>query len=502
MIDPPKRTGYRLTYDAECLYNDWQELGGCSCHTGCAPCRSCHNDGHPISLEENDEAWEIDTVGELVKVRVKPAHFHEVAVCLPIHIKYSASTVFETRDYCDGWLLHGKVFHKKVFDVVEEEEDMARDNITDKSSPPKSEWFNGKYRVTPETSKLLQEAVFKDGGKWVGTGNKFYETDASFIFVDVDGIMGIGTCYGNFQDHKLPEKQPPQVVKVEPQPAKKSFTVGKWYKCVDDGKCFLHNDLTKDKWFKINHISATGGLEVTSDRGKHYDPKRFDINSELDYDPNTAQPAGYTAYVVFKQEVSGAYYGKEYAYKCSFQDYNYFMLNPDRDIFAEVNVSGAEKKVKVLRIEAKVDPKATKSIVRILPKDIDTDVKESTLDGIVQITITCSIDTNNFMNSFLTTKEDIDMSNQRKVVEVQLFDDAKGLPVQDSLVAKFDNVLTEDDNDTTIREVIMNNDIKKVLAAHNVKRSKVINQDILERTGNSVALQPILLKDLRWKVIG
>jgi hypothetical protein len=103
-----------------------------------------------------------------------------------------------------------------------------------------------------------------------------------------------------------------------------------------------------------------------------------------------------------------------------------------------------------------------------------------------------------------TTLGEVNMSNntQRKVVEVQLFDDAKGLPVQDSLVAKFENVLTEDDNDTTIREVIMNNDIKKVLAAHNVKRSKVINQDILERTGNSVPLQPILLKDLRWKVIG
>ena len=41
----------------------------------------------------------------------------------------------------------------------------------------------------------------------------------------------------------------------------------------------------------------------------------------------------------------------------------------------------------------------------------------------------------------------------------------------------------------------------KVSDAHNVKRSKVINQDILERTGKSVALQPVLLKELRWKVI-
>jgi hypothetical protein len=104
---------------------------------------------------------------------------------------------------------------------------------------------------------------------------------------------------------------------------------------------------------------------------------------------------------------------------------------------------------------------------------------------------------------FDIVEEEIDMSTtQRKVVEVQLFDDAKGLPVQDSLVAKFDNVLTEDDNATTIREVIMNNDLKATLKAHNAKRAKVTNLDILERTGNSVPLQPILLKDLRWKVIG
>lgn len=315
---------------------------------------------------------------------------------------------------------------------------MSRQDITDKGgTQPKSEWFGFKYRVNPETSKLLQEAVFKDGGGWRTGSTKALHEKEPYLYVGDDGEMFFGNDDSSFELKELPEKQPPQPIKVEP--TKKEFIVGKYYKCVDDGKCFVHNGLTKDKWFQLTHISSTGGLEVVTDVGKHYDPKRFDINSESDYDPNTAHGK-------FVEDLKVAF--------------------PPFD------------------------------------KVVDTDVKEIKLDDIVQVTIVRSTDTNNFMSSFLTTKEEIDMSNQRKVVEVQLFDDAKGLPVQDSLVAKFENVLTEDDNDTTIREVIMNNDLKATLKAHNAKRAKVTNLDILERTGNSVPLQPILLKDLRWKVIG
>lgn len=338
---------------------------------------------------------------------------------------------------------------------------MARDNITDKSSSPKSEWFGFKYKVTPETSRLLQEAVFKDGGSWGFAQQEVINTDKPYLVVRKNKEITFTTDGDHFERHvNLPEKQPPQ-------------------------------------------------------------PPKY----ESEYDPDTAQPAGYTAYVVFKQDFTkgalekGEYGGKAYAYICSREDYTQWVGYRafDEDVFAEVNVSGVGKKVKVLRIEAKVDPKATKSIVRILPKDVDTNVKESKIETsetyydstskwvVPKEFAGCVLSSTivNFKpNDFSITKEDVNMSIQRKVVEVQLFDDAKGLPVQDSLVAKFENVLTEDDNDTTIREVIMNNDIKKVLVAHNMKRAKVINQDILERTGNSVALQPVLLKDLRWKVIG
>lgn len=102
--------------------------------------------------------------------------------------------------------------------------------------------------------------------------------------------------------------------------------------------------------------------------------------------------------------------------------------------------------------------------------------------------------------NLINSNEDVKMATPRRVVTVELFDDSKGLPVEDSLVAEFPQVVTEDDNDTTIREVIMNNELKDILALHNSKREKVINLDILERTGNKVTLQPVKLKDLRWNV--
>lgn len=214
MIDPPKRTGYRLTYDAECMYNDWQEIGGCSCHTGCAPCRSCHNDGHPISLEENDEAWELDN----------------------------------------------------------QEVEMSRQSITDKSSPPKSEWFGFKYKVTPEESKLLQEAVFKDGGVWEYESSTHYlniEYTVYWILVDWRGRMNWTECPSS----TLPEKQPPQ--------PKKDFVVGKWYKCICTAYPFLQGNHYKVKavdgclWFENTPCSSY--------------KRCFDINSESDFNPNTKE---------------------------------------------------------------------------------------------------------------------------------------------------------------------------------------------------------------------
>jgi hypothetical protein len=297
---------------------------------------------------------------------------------------------------------------------------MARDNITDKGSTKTSPWFGHKYRVTPESSKLLQEAVFADGGSWLSGVDKIQFLTEKWLQVSDGGKIGLPPY-----SKDLPEKEPP-ISFAE----KAGFEVGKYYKCTDDHLAHM----TKGNYYLLESFSTSDGKYLfgcKDDRGKFnfYSKDKFNV-------------------VDFKETV-------------------------------------------------------------------DTEVKEATIYNVYEVAPTGEISLDGvritgseFLDSFFkpvnkfNQQEDVNMSTQRKVVEVQLFDDAKGLPVQDSLVAKFDNVLTEDDNDTTIREVIMNNDIKKVLAAHNVKRSKVINQDILDRTGNSVTLQPILLKDLRWKVIG
>lgn len=88
----------------------------------------------------------------------------------------------------------------------------------------------------------------------------------------------------------------------------------------------------------------------------------------------------------------------------------------------------------------------------------------------------------------------------RRTVTVELFDDDKGLPVEKALVASFENVVTEDDDETTIREILMNKDIAKTLEKHNEKRKCIVNEEILQRTGNEVNLNEVKLKSLRWVV--
>lgn len=58
-----------------------------------------------------------------------------------------------------------------------------------------SEWFGKKYRVTPETSKLLQEEVFKAGGKWRGETEFVQLTEAPFLFVSDSGEMSYSYDY-------------------------------------------------------------------------------------------------------------------------------------------------------------------------------------------------------------------------------------------------------------------------------------------------------------------
>jgi hypothetical protein len=285
----PTRVGYKLTHDAECLYDNWLEIGGCTCFLGCAPCRSCTDEGNPLSLEENDEAWEID----------------------------------------------------------EEVEDMSRSEIINK------------------------------GG-------------------------------------------------TQPEDA-----------------------------------------------------------------------LSYTLYVKFKSSISGKYEGKEYAYKCTKEQWLDLVLGS----YVEVDVSGKLKTVLVTDWLCGLDPKATKSIVRIVKESVDTEVKESKLDHIIQVTINRDDFFTKEMTNYLTTKEESNMTNvTRRVVNVKFFDEDAGLDVADSLVAFYDNIVTQDSDESTVRELLMNLDVAAKIVAHNEVRAKTVDLEVLRNTGNEVMLRPIKLKDLRIEV--
>ena len=88
----------------------------------------------------------------------------------------------------------------------------------------------------------------------------------------------------------------------------------------------------------------------------------------------------------------------------------------------------------------------------------------------------------------------------RRVVNVKLIDDDKGLPVEYALVGEWFGIVTEDPDPVVIQEVIMNEDVANTLVQHNEVREEQVDLDILQRTGNSVNLRPVKLKQLRWVV--
>ncbi|UOX40263.1 hypothetical protein [Vibrio phage PhiImVa-1] len=92
------------------------------------------------------------------------------------------------------------------------------------------------------------------------------------------------------------------------------------------------------------------------------------------------------------------------------------------------------------------------------------------------------------------------MANTRRTVRIELIDNDAGLDVQHALVAAYDNIMTEDDDATTIQELIMTKDIARKLREHNERRAAQVDLDVLKRTGNEVMLQPVKLKDLTWVV--
>ncbi len=221
---------------------------------------------------------------------------------------------------------------------------------------------------------------------------------------------------------------------------KKEFKVGKWYQCRNSCQ-----DMEEGKYYQIIRLNNEGDeagfyLDTGGFRGEqHWYLTRLDINSECDFDPINFKPEDVIVKVAGR-EVSG----------------------------------WAEEKV------------ATKIT---LPK--------ARVAGDSDIMLGWDL-VNKHFNILNTTKEESNMSIQRKVVNVKLIDNDQGLDIQYALVHDFGEIVTEDDNATTIQELILNNDVADLLAIHNEIRRDQVDLEILQRTGNSVNLRDKKLKDLTW----
>ena len=97
-------------------------------------------------------------------------------------------------------------------------------------------------------------------------------------------------------------------------------------------------------------------------------------------------------------------------------------------------------------------------------------------------------------------EEKDDMSNNRRKLNVKLWDNDESLDVEFSLVGSFD-IVTEDNNQTAKEEIIYrDNAVKEAVEQHNAIRGKQVDLGIRSRTGTTVFLQPVKLTDLTWDI--
>lgn len=220
------------------------------------------------------------------------------------------------------------------------------------------------------------------------------------------------------------------------------YLKGKYYKCVDSSG--LEKDLSEGAYYRLDSL-GNGDFWTTSKDGERPNArffflKRFDINSELDYDPNTAH---------------GKFVGD---LKAAFPPFE-----------KSVDTGAKESKIKVYPAGA----------VKVFLNDVE---------------IQCSK-----LNDFSTTKEEIDMSNQNRVVSVKFFDDDAGLKAEHSLVAEY-QITTRVSDAMTVSKVLLTEDVAGDIEAHNKVRAATTDLHILKQTGNKVTLQPIAFEDLRVSV--
>lgn len=66
-----------------------------------------------------------------------------------------------------------------------------------------SPWFGKKYRVTPESGKVLRKLVSDADGDYYSPTTEHLTTDMCFMYVYDDGVLMWGDNYYNFSDKQL-----------------------------------------------------------------------------------------------------------------------------------------------------------------------------------------------------------------------------------------------------------------------------------------------------------
>ncbi|QWY14058.1 hypothetical protein QNH08_gp26 [Aeromonas phage pAh6.2TG] len=88
-----------------------------------------------------------------------------------------------------------------------------------------------------------------------------------------------------------------------------------------------------------------------------------------------------------------------------------------------------------------------------------------------------------------------------RIVNVFLMDKTAGLKANERMIGKIENFASDsNDNTLLLLELSMEHDLKGMLHEHNKRRKTITNQDILNRVGKTVYLQPIELKDVKIDV--
>lgn len=299
---------------------------------------------------------------------------------------------------------------------------------------------------------------------------------------------------------------------------KKELTVGKWYRFKQ-----VRKNITTNNFYEIISISY-GFHRIVGDDGRidGYHKDCFDIDSEIDIDPTKTKETLQTEVKESRIDseelfVSGKYYCciKEVPNLTLGSWYRALVANQDGKSICVTNDSGD----KVWWSKATLDPSNGRDhILGNLPQGKAGQVLVRDSNGahvwqdppeLVTITLPKArvnngagfqLNWNSISKKFNilnTTKEESNMAN-RRVVNVKLIDNDKGLDVSLALVHDFGEVLTEDDNSITIQQLIVDNDLASLIDIHNGKRTAEIDLEILERTGNEVYLRAKKLKDFEW----